>query len=179
MPTQVHKQLPLHQGRVFTLYRETVTLENGVTTDLDIIRHPGASAIVPLIDNHTVILLRQYRHAVGREIWEIPAGTLEDGETPLDCAHRELPEETGYCARHFHEIGTLVPVPGYSDERVHLFIAIDLTPAEQSLDADEIIHVHPRSLSDALSMIRRGDIIDAKTISALFLTRDWIAGRLK
>ena len=179
MSTQVHKKTPLHRGRVFTLYRETVTLENGVTTDLDIIHHPGASAIVPLIDNDTVILIRQYRHAVGREIWEIPAGTLENDETPLHCARRELPEETGYRARHFHEIGTLVPVPGYSDEQVHLFVAVDLSPAEQSLDADEIIRVHPCPLSDALSMIRRGDIIDAKTVSALFLTRDWIAGRME
>lgn len=165
----------LHKGRVFTLSRETVALENGVTVELDIVRHPGASAMVPLTENNTLMMIRQYRHAVGGFIWEIPAGTLDPNETPLECARRELIEEIGYSAGAWHKLGEITPVPGYSDERIHLFCARELTPARQHLDRDEILHVHEVPFDEAIQMVERGEIGDAKTLSGLFMTRLWLS----
>jgi ADP-ribose pyrophosphatase len=162
----------IHQGRVFKLFRDNVTLENGFTVDLDIVRHPGASAIVPLTDQHDIILIRQYRYAAGDFIWEIPAGTLEPEESPLFCARRELIEETGFSASAWEKLGEIIPVPGYSDERIHLFLAEDLVPSRQHLDRDEILEVHTVSFNDALSMIRSGKIVDGKTITGILLAKD-------
>jgi len=135
----------LYKGKVFDLVSEKITLTNGNTTHMDIIRHPGASAIIPMIDRHTVILLRQYRHAIGSDIWEIPAGTLEKNETPDACAKRELIEETGYLGTQWENLGKIIPVPGYSDEIIHVFLASHLLPAQQNLDTNEIIDVYPIS----------------------------------
>lgn len=159
----------MHEGKVFRLVRENVTLENGVTIDLDIIHHPGASAIVPLTENKTLLMIKQYRHAVGDFIWEIPAGTLDPDETPLHCAKRELIEETGFSARAWQKLGEITPLPGYSDERIHIFLATNLTPASQDLDMDEILHVHRVGFDDAVDMVHRGEIEDGKTISGLFM----------
>ena len=142
MSAITNERVTLHKGRVFTLVREKVTLENGVTVDLDIVRHPGAAAMVPLMENGTLLMIRQYRHALGGFIWEIPAGTLNPGETPLTCAKRELVEEIGYSADTWHKLGEITPVPGYSDERIHIYCAMDLSPAIQQLDRDEILNVH-------------------------------------
>ncbi|MFP4347102.1 MAG: NUDIX domain-containing protein [Thermodesulfobacteriota bacterium] len=170
MAARVNHREPLYRGRVFNMDRENVSLENGVTLDMDIIRHPGASAIVPLIDSgRSVILIRQYRHAVGGYIWEIPAGTLDPDETPLVCAQRELIEETGYAADRWEKLGEVVPVPGYADERIHLFSADGLHLAEQHLDADEILDVHEIKLERVLKMVDGGEIQDAKTLTGLFL----------
>jgi ADP-ribose pyrophosphatase len=167
---KVNAVVPIHEGRVFRLQKENITLPNGVTLNIDIIRHPGASAIVPISDAGDVVLIRQYRHAVGSFIWEIPAGTLNKGETPLACAHRELVEETGFSAQVLHELGKIVPVPGYSDECIHLFLAEGLGPARQNLDQDELLDVHHVPLDEAIEMIRKGEIVDGKTIAGLFLT---------
>ena len=167
MSTVIHRQEEIYQGRVFTMVRENVTLDNGVTVDIDTIRHPGASAIVPLTAEGSVILIRQYRHSVGGYIWEIPAGTLNPHEPPRVCAERELAEETGYAAASWRKLGEIVPVPGYSNERIHLFLATDLTPAVQNLDADEVLAVHEFPFETATAMIAGGDIQDAKTICAL------------
>jgi ADP-ribose pyrophosphatase len=157
----------IRKGRVFDLYTENITLPNGVNIDMEIIRHPGAAAIVPLMDDHTVLLLKQYRHAVGGYIWEIPAGTLNPTEDADRCARRELTEETGYAARHFEKLGEITPLPAYSDERIHLFLATGLTKAAQDLDEDELLSVHRLELNEALNMITRGEIQDAKTICGL------------
>jgi ADP-ribose pyrophosphatase len=174
MSTKTLERVILHQGRVFRLVQETVALENGITVDLDIVRHPGAAAMVPLTQNKTLLLIRQYRHAMGGFIWEIPAGTLDPNETPLDCAKRELVEEIGYSGDIWHKLGEITPVPGYSDERIHIFCVTDLTPARQHLDRDEILHVHEVGFEDAVEMVQRGEIGDAKTIAALFMTRLWL-----
>jgi ADP-ribose pyrophosphatase len=163
---------PIHDGRVFRLQKENITLPNGVTLNIDIIRHPGASAIVPMSDVGEVVLVRQYRHAVGGFIWEIPAGTLEKGEPPLACARRELVEETGFSAQVFHKLGEIVPVPGYSDERIHLFLAKGLQPASQNLDRDELLDVHQVPFDEAINMIKRGEIVDGKSIAGLLLAFD-------
>ena len=174
MNTTINQSVTLHEGRVFRLARENVTLENGVTIDLDIIRHPGASAIVPLTENNNLLMIKQYRHATGGFIWEIPAGTLDPDETPLHCAKRELIEETGFSARAWQKLGEITPLPGYSDERIHIFLATDLTPAEQDLDMDEILHIHEVSFDDAVRMVHRGEIEDGKTISGLFMANLWL-----
>ena len=164
------------RGRGFRVKHESVTLGSGVETDYDILVFPGASAIVPLLDRETVLLLRQYRHAVGKTIWEIPAGTFNAGETPLDCAQRELPEETGYSAAQWHPLGEILPIPGHSDKRVHLFLATDLRRGGQNLDADEIVDVTPVTFDDAMAMIVSGKIMDAKSICALFKAQQVILG---
>jgi ADP-ribose pyrophosphatase len=148
---------------------ENITLQNGVTTDIDVIRHPGASAIVPLPERGKVILIKQYRHAIGNFIWEIPAGTLNPKEKAIDCAKRELVEETGFAARAWQKLGEITPVPGYSDERIHIFLAENLEPAEQNLDSDEVLDVYDFKYEDALEMVYNGKIQDSKTIAGLFM----------
>ncbi len=173
--TAIIKQVTkLHQGRVFRLVREEIQLETGVTTELDIIRHPGAAAIIPVDEKGRVILIHQYRHAVGGRIWEIPAGTLEAGEDPETCAARELVEETGVRAEKLHRLGEITPLPGYADERIHLYLAAGLSEAEQKLDADEVLSVARIPFSEALEMVARGEIQDAKTISGLFFAERWL-----
>jgi ADP-ribose pyrophosphatase len=164
---QVHRIKEIHRGKVFRLQRETVTLPNDLNTQLDVIRHPGAVAVVPLLDESHVILIHQYRHAVGSFIWEIPAGTLSEGEEPLDCARRELREETGYDPGSLRKLGEIVPVPGYADERIHIYLATDLKSASQHLDEDEVLDVKAVPLARALAMIDDGEIVDAKTIVGL------------
>ncbi len=171
MAAKVNRRITLHQGRVFRMIRENVTLDNGVSTDLDYIEHPGAAAIVPLIAPGEVLMIKQYRHALRQYIWEIPAGTLDPLESVTDCARRELIEETGYAAQVWRKLGEITPVPGYSDERVHLFLASELAAARQELDADEILAVHRMPLTRALEMITCGEIQDAKSICALLLAQ--------
>jgi len=159
----------IYEGKVFTVASDNITLPNGVTTVIDIIRHPGASAIVPMLNKNTVLLIKQYRYAAGGFIWEIPAGTLNPGESPLECAKRELIEETGYSADKLEKLTEIVPVPGYSDERIHLYLATGLEKSVQNLDKDEILNVHEINMDDAFTMIAKGEIIDSKTISGLYL----------
>jgi 8-oxo-dGTP pyrophosphatase MutT (NUDIX family) len=174
MSVQINTRVTLYQGRVFKLVSENVTFNSGVTTDMDFIRHPGAAAIIPMPNEAEVILIKQYRHALRRFIWEIPAGTLAPRETVIRCARRELIEETGYSAGKWQELGEITPVPGYSNERVHIFLATDLKPAKQNLDEDELLNVYEINFEAALKMIFRGEIQDAKTISGLFMTHNWL-----
>jgi 8-oxo-dGTP pyrophosphatase MutT (NUDIX family) len=176
MPAKLNRSVTLHHGKVFRLLRENITLENGITTDLEVIRHPGASAIVPLSRKRSLLLIKQYRHAIGDYIWEIPAGTLNPDETPLECAMRELSEETGFSAEVWHKLGETTPVPGYSDERIHIFLATELMPATQRLDRDEMIDVHELQFDNAMEMIYSGLIQDSKTITGLFLASHWLKG---
>jgi len=159
----------IHQGRVFELRRENVTLANGRPTNIDVIRHPGAAAILPVDAAEQAFLLRQFRYPFGEDIWEIPAGTIERGESPLDCARRELIEEAGVTASRWDRLGTITPLPGYSDEVIHLFLARNLTPAHAERDPDEMIAVNTVQFSKALDMVHAGEIRDAKTIAGLFL----------
>jgi ADP-ribose pyrophosphatase len=160
-------------GRLINVDVETVRNPAGATIELEMVRHPGASAVVPVVseldspDPH-VLLLRQYRYAADGFIWEIPAGVLEPGEAPEDCARRELKEETGATAGHLERLTTVFTTPGFTDEKIHLFLASGLSVAgEQRLEADEVIEVVPRPLSEILEMIRDGEISDGKSIIAL------------
>lgn len=159
----------LHHGRVFDLYRDSIRMPHGGRAQLEIIRHPGAAAIVALTATGEVLLLHQYRHAVGGRIWEIPAGTAAAGEAHLACARRELIEETGFAAAAWEALGSITPVPGYSDERIHLFLARELSAARQQLDPDELLSVHRVPWERALAMVREGQIQDGKTIAGLCL----------
>lgn len=177
---KVNKKEIIYEGRVFKLTKENITLKNGVTTELDIIRHPGASAIVPAYGYDQIILIRQYRHAIGEYIWEIPAGTLNKGEDPLECAKRELLEETGYRANFWEKLGVITPVPAYSDEKIHVYFAANLVKeGDQDLDEDEVLDVHRFKVRDVMEMIRRGEIKDSKTIASIFMATLWIKNKVE
>lgn len=157
----------IYTGRVLTLNIDTVTLPNGATIDLEMVRHPGAAAIVPFKDDGTVVLIRQFRHAAGGFIYEIPAGKLHLGEDPKACAARELEEEIGYKTDDLELVTSIFTAPGFTDEVIHIYKASHLTKGKQQLDRDEILEVVEVSLDDAIAMIRDGSIRDAKTIVGL------------
>ena len=176
MTAKINNRQILHRGKVYNLIRENVTLGNGVTTDMEFIEHPGATAIIPILSDSRVLLLKQYRHSLHEYIWEIPAGTLDPEEEILECAQRELIEETGYSANQWQKLGEITPLPGYSDERIHIFLATDLQPAEQDLDKDEIIHVHKVEFNKTVEMIKNGEIQDAKSITGLLMVLNHLGG---
>jgi ADP-ribose pyrophosphatase len=157
----------IFKGKVVTLNLETVTLPNGATVELEVVRHPGAAAIVPMKDERTVILIRQFRLAAGGFIYEIPAGKLHPGEDPRLCAERELEEEIGYRAGTIEKLETFFTAPGFTDEVMHLFKATNLIKTAQKLDHDEVLEVIESPIEKAISWIRDGTIQDAKTIVGL------------
>lgn len=159
---------PIYQGRIVNLGVEEVTLPNGVAVSLEVIRHPGAAAVVPLHDDGTVTLVHQYRHAGGGWHYELPAGVLEAGEAPAACAARELAEEV-QLAGNLHPLTTIYTTPGFTDERIHLFVARDLSPADGRPEADEALRPVRLPLSEALSMAEDGRITDGKTLVGLLL----------
>jgi ADP-ribose pyrophosphatase len=157
----------IYKGRVVDLRLETVTLPNGATVEMELIHHPGAAAIVPMKDDGTVMLIRQYRHAVGGFILEIPAGKLDPGEDPRDCAARELEEEIGFRAALLEPVITFFTTPGFTDEVIHIFRATGLTPGIQNLGRDEVLDVIELPLERAVAHIKDGTIRDGKTIVGL------------
>jgi ADP-ribose pyrophosphatase len=159
----------IHRGRVVHLFVDRVTLPNGTETEIEVIRHPGAAAVVPLDWNGEVLLVKQYRHAAAGFIYEVPAGKLDAGEPPEECAARELIEEAGVEAGTIDRLGSILTTPGFTDEVIHLFLARGLSPTPQRLDADEVLSVERVSLARALAMCRSGELRDAKSICALFL----------
>ena len=157
----------LHRGRVGSFGLEEVDLPSGQRVTLEMLRHPGAAAVVPFLETDRILLLRQYRHAAGEFIWEVPAGKLDPGEAPDACALRELEEETGYRAGELVRSGVILTSPGFTDERIHLFCAFRLEPGTLAHEATELIEVHRVEFGEALQMIDRGEIVDAKSIVAL------------
>lgn len=157
----------IYDGHIVHLHVKTVKLPSGHYAKREVIRHAGAVAVVPLLPDGRVMLIRQYRHAVGKTLLEIPAGTLEPNEDPNLAAIRELREEIGHSAKQLVHIGGIYVAPGYSTEFIHIYIATDLVHDPLQADADEIIEIEPMLLSDALEAIQRGDIQDAKSIVGL------------
>ena len=153
---------------------ETATLPGGVQVDLPVIRHPGAAAIVALYPDMTVALLRQYRHTIGGFMREIPAGCRNASEDPLQCARRELGEEAQVAAARWDHLGSIITVPSFCDERIELYLARDLSEGSGTLDHDEVITVSRVPFDETFAMIRRGDIVDAKSIVALYRARDFL-----
>ncbi len=160
-----------YKGKFLEMVTEEIALPNGRTATLDLIRHPGAAAVVPFLsaekEAEQVLLIRQYRHAAGGTIYEVPAGKLEPDEAPELCATRELEEETGYRAGRIERLGEILTTPGFTDEKIHLFAAFELTPAPQALEDDEIIELAPMSLREALDLVWSGELTDAKSVAAL------------
>jgi len=163
----VHFSEEIYKGRQFSFYKERVTLPHNVDTEMAFVRHPGSAVIVPLFEDQTIGVIKQFRHAVNDTIYEIPAGTIDSGESPVQCASRELEEETGYAASKFITLGKTLLLPAYSDEISYIYLARNMTRTEQALDEDEIIEVQRYHLHDILEMIDTGIIIDALSILAI------------
>jgi ADP-ribose pyrophosphatase len=174
-PASVLEQEDVFAGRVFKLRRELVVLPNGKQARLDLIRHPGAAAVVPLDADGNVLLVRQYRHATGKWLLEVPAGTLAHGEPPESCALRELMEEAGYRASELQPLGWIWTTPGFTDERIWLYLAKGLEPAPRQLDDDEVMTVERLAFSEAVRRAQSGEIEDAKSVCALLRAAAWLA----
>jgi ADP-ribose pyrophosphatase len=159
------------RGRVVTVNAETVTLPNGQRAVLDVVHHPGGAAVVAIDAQDHVCLLRQFRHAAGGWIWELPAGKLDGGEPPAQCARRELIEEAGREARQWESLGAVHSSPGVFTEVIHLFLARDLTVVAQALEPHEVLEVHWLPLQDAWRKAVDGEYTDGKTLIGLM--RAW------
>ena len=157
----------VQRGAMLELITEEVTLPNGRLTTVDLIRHPGASAVVPFVSTDEILLIRQYRHALGDYIYEVPAGKLEPGEAPAVCASRELEEETGRRAGRLEDLGRVITTPGFTDEVIYLFAAFELTAGEVNLDDNEMIELVPMNFQAALDLIWTHELPDAKSGLAL------------
>jgi ADP-ribose diphosphatase len=162
---------PEYRGGRLRVRRERHALPDGRRVSLDAVRVPAVAYILPLLDDGGVVLIRQYRPIVGVELWELPAGTIEVGESPEGCARRELVEEAGYEAGRLDPLGEALADPGLTDERIFLFVARELRPVARGLDADEHIEVVLVTLAEAYRMADSGEILDAGTLIALFRFR--------
>lgn len=166
----------MYDGRVIDLDVDTVRFPDGSIGRLEMIRHPGASAVVPFLDpasapDPRILLLRQFRHAADGYLWEIPAGRLDAGEDPETCARRELREEAGCDATSMERLTTIYTTPGFTDEIIHLFMAQGLVEGTTAREADEFMEVHPIRWSEVLAMVSRGEIRDGKTLVGLLFVQ--------
>ncbi len=159
----------IYKGKLINVRIDEILLKNGNKYVREIVEHPGAVAILPFLDNDTILMVKQYRRAADKVLLEIPAGTLNKNETPENCALRELEEETGYRAHKIEKLGTFYLAPGYSTEIIYAFLAKELEKQKQRLEIDEDIVVEKVKIKDLLTMINEGKIEDAKTLASLFL----------
>jgi ADP-ribose pyrophosphatase len=172
----------VYSGRIINLDIDMVRFPNGSTGELEIIRHPGAAAVVPFLsdpagDDPQILLLKQYRYAAEEFLYEIPAGRLDPGEKPINCARRELVEETGCEAARIEHLYSFYTTPGFTDEHIHAFMAVGLTRGESRHETDEFITVETMTLSHALGLIEKGEIKDAKTALSILYVAGFKAGR--
>jgi len=166
----------IFKGRVVDLSVDRVRLPNGNVCELELTRHPGAAAVVPIDSAGRVLMIRQYRHATGGFLLEVPAGKLDSGERPEVCAAREIEEETGFRAGRLEALGWIWTTPGFTDEKIWLFLATQLAPAKQALQADEVLSLEWLPLEEAVAMAASGEITDGKSICALMRTRRHLVG---
>ncbi len=171
----------VYGGKVINVDLDTVEYPNGKTGELEMVRHPGASAVVPFLtdprgDDPQILLIRQFRHAADGFIYEIPAGKLDGNEDPKVCAERELREETGCTAGKLEHLCTFYTTPGFTDERIHAYMATELTRGDASQEHDEFMSIEPTSLSRALEMIRSGELNDAKSALAILYAAGFSLG---
>jgi ADP-ribose pyrophosphatase len=167
MPTpEVLSTNVLQRYRIFAIIEQVLRLPSGRTVVRQVVKHPGAVVIVPQLADGRLLLIAQYRFAVGETVLEFPAGTLEPDEAPLACARRELIEETGYRAEHWHPLGMIYSSPGFCDERLHLFLASGLVPEHAAADEDEILEVKRLTVQEVERAIASGTLVDAKSIAA-------------
>jgi ADP-ribose pyrophosphatase len=158
----------LHKGRVVSVYQDTAELENGAIVNREVVRHSGGVAVLAIHENN-VLFVRQFRYPFAENLYELPAGKLEQGEDPAACGLRELKEETGYRAGKISPLGVIYPSPGYIDERLHVFLASDLTYEGQSLDENEFLTNIKIPYEKAIEMCLSGELKDAKTVTGLLL----------
>lgn len=158
----------IYDGKILKLNRDEVILENGEKAIREVVHHSGGAGVLAVDDEENVYLVKQFRYPYGEEMLEIPAGKLSKGEDPLDCAKRELEEETGMIAGKIEALGAFRPSPGYTDEKIYLFVAKELKQGRQNLDEDEFLDVTKCDLFRAVKMIERGEITDAKTVIAIY-----------
>lgn len=174
MPFELLKSETLLKGRAFAIRRDWMKTPDGRETKFDIIEHGGSVVIVPLDSDGNLLFVRQYRHAAGQDLLELPAGTLEEGEDPALCAAREIREETGFAAEKLEKIGEFYLAPGYSTEFMFVYLAQDLTYDPLEADADEFLSVEKIPLAEAIQMAERGEMPDAKSLAALLLARKYL-----
>jgi ADP-ribose pyrophosphatase len=172
-PILPHEIRKIYDGRIFTVVAERVTLPNGHPLQIEVVRHPGSVVIVPMTDDGRVILVRQYRHAVGRSLWELPAGSLKEGEDPAQAAIRECHEEIGLVPTNVERLGSFFPTPGYCDEEMIFYKAIGLREPregdEAHPDEDEDIEARSFAIDDLIRMIGNTEIADLKTVAGVYL----------
>ena len=171
MPFELLKSEVLMRGRAFAIRRDSLRTPDGHETKFEIIEHGGSVVIIPVDENGNMLLVRQYRHATGQDLLELPAGTLDGDEAPEVCAAREIREETGMSAGKLTKLGEFYLAPGYSTEFMHVFLATDLSHNPLEADADEFLSVRFVPVAEAIQMAERGEIPDAKSLAALFLAK--------
>jgi ADP-ribose pyrophosphatase len=169
LPRQLLESEKIFKGAVFEVERDRLLEENGIEIVREVVRHPGGAGALPLFDDGRVALVKQYRHPARRELLEIPAGRIEVGETPEMCAAREVEQEIGFRAGRIEKLAEFYSTPGFCEEKLHVYLATDLTPSSQALDHDEWVEVVYLPFAEAAQMLGRGGIEDSKTIIALLL----------
>lgn len=179
MAFETQKSEILYYGKAFDVRRDQVLLPDGKTTLIDVVVHPGAVTLIPLDSQGRILFVRQYRHAVGQELLELPAGTLNQGEKPEDCAHREVREETGMSAANLEKIGEFYLVPGYSTEHMHIYLATNLRSDPLPGDEDEFITIEAVALANVPDLISQGVLQDAKSLAALILAEPYLKNMSK
>ncbi|HOJ87841.1 MAG TPA: NUDIX hydrolase [Pseudothermotoga sp.] len=162
----------IFKGKILTVKVDQVLLQNGYRSTREVVFHPGAVAVLPILQDGSVILVKQFRYPVGTELLEVPAGKLDENESPEECASRELEEETGFKALKMEYVGYIYTTPGFSNEKIYLYLAQDLVKTEQNLDQDEILKVEILRPSEVLVKCLDGQIVDAKTLSLVFLAKE-------
>jgi len=165
----------IYQGRIIDFGLETIQFENKPPFELEIVKHPGGAAIVAIDDQNKVCLIRQYRHAVGGWIWEIPAGKLEPNEPPQITAQRELEEEVGLKAQTWHDLGSMYSSPGFCSEEVYLYLAKDLTHVATQQETHEYIEIHWKTFEESLQLAQNNTLRDAKSVIALFRAQTYLS----
>ena len=171
MPFELLRSEILMKGRAFAIRRDHLKTPDGRETKFEIIEHGGSVVIIPVDENGNMLLVRQYRHATGQDLLELPAGTLDGGENPEICAAREIREETGMAAGKLKKLGDFYLAPGYSTEFMVVFLATDLSHNPLEADADEFLSMEAIQVAEAIKMAERGEMPDAKSLAALFLAK--------
>lgn len=174
MSYEVKNSQVVYKGKVFNIEKDVITLPDGRETTRETVIHGGAAAMIPIDNEGKIIFVRQYRHSAKREVLEIPAGTIEQGEDPYDCAIREIEEETSYKAGKMTPLLKMYSAIGFCSEVIHIYIAEDLVKGEFHMDEDEFITTERYTLDESISLIEKGEICDSKTISAIFAYKNHI-----
>jgi len=170
---RVLRHRTIYRGRIFQVERDDVRLTNGRRVELEIVRHRGSVVLLPQPTARHIVLVRQFRYAINRWLWELPAGSLEPGESPAQCARRECEEEVGLTPGRVTRLGTFYPTPGFCDETMVFFRCGELRPPNREIARDEDEQLQPRvfSVAEASQMVARGRIVDMKTVLGLRLVR--------